>query len=125
MQLPIDPRFICQRCEHKSPGPYHAGNPLRCKLDGETINEHFESGKCLADKFSPEAIAAAQRAEARKNLPCTHRGAEVDRIQCPTCSGTVMLKVFSCPKHDRCCIGRTVNEIQSCATCADHQPASE
>lgn len=52
---------------------------------------------------------------------CIHRGAEVDRVICPTCRGHVELKVFNCAVHVRCVMARPVDGMQVCTRCTDYQ----
>jgi len=49
---------------------------------------------------------------------CQHRGAEIERRPCKTCSGTVSVKVFECSLHGACSLTRPVG-VNVCAGCPD------
>lgn len=107
----LDPRNICHKCEfvEKEWKP-----PRRnCMIDGENI-----SGKkiCLKGFFT-----SPTHNQIRDHSKCTFRGAEVSREQCDECGGVVMLKIFSCPVHSRCAIGKAPEGVMSCAGCADYR----
>ena len=53
---------------------------------------------------------------------CSRRGADTgQRVQCPTCSGRVELKVFACEVHGQCTIARQAPGIRMCRGCRDRQ----
>lgn len=54
--------------------------------------------------------------------PCAHQGEELRRQECQTCSGRQQIKVFACPKHGECTIGKQLPGIACCATCGDYEP---
>jgi hypothetical protein len=66
--------------------------------------------------FAPTATGAS----------CVHRADDATRTEtCPTCSGTVALKVFPCAVHGECTITRRVAGVAGCcATCTDRAPVS-
>lgn len=53
---------------------------------------------------------------------CIHRGSEMRRQKCPTCSGHVVLKVLACAVHGECTFGKALPGMQSCAGCRDCKP---
>ncbi len=53
--------------------------------------------------------------------PCRHRGEAVDVAECPSCGGTVRLKVFACAVHARCTASRAVAGLACCASCPDFE----
>lgn len=58
------------------------------------------------------------------NPPCDHRGEQVDLIECPTCGGTVKLKVFVCAVHQKCTIGKMMPGMGCCTACYDRKYAA-
>jgi hypothetical protein len=55
--------------------------------------------------------------------PCTHRGALLDEVQCESCTGKVMAKVFACPIYDRCTpFKNRIPLIRGCRICDDRRP---
>jgi hypothetical protein len=55
--------------------------------------------------------------------PCRHLGAATGRtVACPSCAGTVALKLFACGVHGRCTAGRQVAGVACCASCDDFSP---
>jgi hypothetical protein len=57
-----------------------------------------------------------------RSRPCVHRGQTHREEHCPTCRGTVRLKVFACARHGECTIARSLAGVPCCATCADYEP---
>ena len=53
------------------------------------------------------------------NTDCKHRGDELRREQCSSCSGFVQVKVFSCAIHGECTVTKQINSIKTCSTCPD------
>jgi FkbM family methyltransferase len=52
---------------------------------------------------------------------CPHRGpATGATVRCPTCSGTVRLKLFRCALRDECTTTTPVGQVPCCATCPQH-----
>lgn len=56
--------------------------------------------------------------------PCAHRGNEIRRVECKTCSGTIRIKVFKCAIHGECVISQAIDGIKRCSSCADYEPKS-
>lgn len=57
---------------------------------------------------------------------CLHRGKETGETkQCPSCSGTVHLKVFSCAVHQTCTISRRIEGVSCCVSCPDRKPKAQ
>jgi hypothetical protein len=51
---------------------------------------------------------------------CTHLGrATGATVACPSCRGTVALKLFTCAVHGQCTQAKAVAGIACCATCPD------
>lgn len=60
--------------------------------------------------------------QTRANTPCQHRGDDIERVACPTCSGSVKVVVFGCALHQRCTIQKPVEGAGCCGTCRDYTP---
>jgi hypothetical protein len=58
--------------------------------------------------------------DAGRIRPCVHRGEVRREQQCPTCRGSVRLKVFACALHGECTIARALGGLACCATCPDY-----
>lgn len=69
-----------------------------------------------ASDDAPPAVAQSR--------DCRHRGSESRRVECPTCSGTVRIKVFACSLKGECTLGQPVDGIPCCATCEEFEAAS-
>ncbi len=68
----------------------------------------------------------ADRPPRDRACPCRHRGpATGQTVACPTCHGTVALKLFACALHAACTIQKPAPATACCATCPDHTPPSE
>lgn len=55
------------------------------------------------------------------SVPCRERGSLIREQPCSSCCGTVRVKVFACMIHGACTIGRHVDDLACCATCADYE----
>jgi hypothetical protein len=53
--------------------------------------------------------------------PCVHLGEEVRRDPCPTCSGHVRVKVFSCAVHGECQAAAKLAGVKACQGCGEWQ----
>jgi hypothetical protein len=62
--------------------------------------------------------------QAGRTLPCRLRGEWLREQECPTCAGTVRLKVLACSRHGACTVGTPLPGIACCAGCSDYEPAS-
>ena len=61
----------------------------------------------------------------RKWTPCTHRGEATGKKElCESCRGKVYEKVYNCSEHGSCVVGRPIEGLGCCATCADFEPQS-
>lgn len=55
-------------------------------------------------------------------LACVHLGSELRKVNCPSCRGTVSLKVLSCSVYGETCIGKKVEGVAGCCLgCPSHQ----
>lgn len=54
--------------------------------------------------------------------PCLHLGRELRREECPSCSGTVKVKVFACGKFGECTMAKSLSGIQTCESCPGYEP---
>lgn len=60
------------------------------------------------------------KAEARP--PCGNLGAATgDTVTCPTCTGNVQLKVFTCTEHGTCTIGKKAPGVACCDGCNSYR----
>lgn len=55
-----------------------------------------------------------------RKLPCARLGNEVRRQECPTCSGTVKIKVFACAVHGECTTAKALPALACCKVCSDY-----
>lgn len=52
--------------------------------------------------------------------PCPYLGGPTgEKVKCPTCSGSVELKVLACAKHGKCTPTRKANALACCVGCSD------
>ena len=56
---------------------------------------------------------------------CIHIGEENGRINCPTCRGSVKVKTFDCAVHERCTLGKALEDVACCAGCSDYRAVQE
>lgn len=60
-----------------------------------------------------------------KIASCVHRGAEVRREQCQTCSDLVQIKIIACSVHGECEMAGKITGVKFCGLCADFEAAAE
>lgn len=80
-------------------------------------------GRLLKTNDPPERCHAMCRIAGPKPKPqvCHHRGPELRRVECPTCSGNVQVKVFGCAVFAECTIAKPLPGIQCCEACPRYQ----
>ncbi len=55
--------------------------------------------------------------------PCRHLGADTGgTVPCPSCRGTVRVKLFACGVHGTCTAAKSVAGHACCHTCPDYAP---
>jgi len=91
--------------------PYQQGDCRLCFL-----YHHDPRYKTLWNG-QPERPAPQPRTAA-----CRHRGTEQGQADCPSCRGTVRVKVFACTLHASCTLARVVPGHACCESCKDYQP---
>lgn len=68
-----------------------------------------------------EPVPAGSSVVPRGSSPCSFRtGVTGTVVDCPSCSGTVRLKVFGCSMHGSCTLEQRHAEYECCADCPDH-----
>lgn len=70
-------------------------------------------------KYGPERTFRECRTDQKQNTDCRHRGEEIRREQCPSCSGVVQVKVFACSLHGECTMSKQINQLKNCSNCSD------
>lgn len=80
----------------------------------------------VATRTAPGQQPAASRLPttlrtADEAMRCVHRGDSAGEKLCPTCNGSVRIKLFTCAVHVECSIQKSVG-VAVCATCPDYQP---
>lgn len=55
--------------------------------------------------------------------PCRHLGEPTgELVECPTCSGSVRLKLRACAVFGKCTEGRAVDGVACCVGCPEYEP---
>lgn len=91
---------------------------MRCffeKLNGVNVVKCRRCGRLVKTKDNPEKVYAECR------LICAHRSKEFVRKEvCPTCSGVVQIKIFTCIVHSECALTNKLSpKIKDCNSCTD------
>jgi len=61
----------------------------------------------------------------RRFNACAHRGEATGKKElCESCRGKVYEKVYNCSEHGSCVVGRPIEGLGCCVTCADFEPQS-
>lgn len=61
-------------------------------------------------------------ADCGSDARCKHFGPELRRVECPTCCGSVKLKVFACAVHGESTMGQPIDGLACCAGCLQFEP---
>ncbi len=121
------------RCPEPNPECMRAGQPMIGQL------WEYCSGNCgSCQPFTSNnmryqwdvraaAIAAGMlpsRAPDLQVSPCVHLGNPTGQtVECPTCSGSVKLKLFHCLALGSCTTTKKVEGVACCVGCSEYQPA--
>lgn len=101
--------FTHGRCQGTNCTP-EKSNAFRRKWRLQLIGE-------MPKPIVQDAPHSAQRKEA-----CALRGeATGETVTCPSCRGTVELKLFTCQPHGKCTVGKPVDGIACCLTCHEYK----
>jgi len=76
--------------------------------------EMFENGQSILQR--PKINNSPQ-------VACQHRKEVVGEMECPTCRGSVQIKLFSCSIHQQCTVAKPMKELACCLTCEDYSTA--
>lgn len=97
---------LCWRCPH---GAGVTDGRLTCGKDGGEVRA-FDSGyDCPDDRWGRQAPA---------DLACVHRGNLVDEVECQTCNGRTMAKIYGCRIHIRCTMfAKPLDGVKACDGC--------
>ena len=70
----------------------------------------------------PDALAT-MATSAKRTDPCVHLGPPVDTVECESCAGRVLLKVFGCAVHGKCLrrASKSLPHLAACR-CEAYQP---
>src|SRR5579859_1398849 len=64
--------------------------------------------------------ASLPNVQTRLTVKCIHRGEELRQQDCPSCAGTVKVKIFGCSLHTECSLGKQLTGTACCANCHDY-----
>ena len=112
------PAWVCDVCA------------LRENPNGHRLGRKMETARASMPPPSPRQLrwednrrrrgtgAKSNRAVIQDR--CEWRGEQTGQVQCSSCGGHVMIKVFECDKHSRCTLIKAVNDIKCCGYCDDY-----
>lgn len=87
----------------------------------------FSLGRKLTEKEKNNILEGVHSLPVQSQIyerkqPCTHRSKESIRTEtCPSCSGNISIKIFSCTLHKECCLSNKLPLIKNCNTCEDYE----
>lgn len=98
------------------------------RIDGTSDYKCSECGQVVKNvRVLPiHAVCGPQDEASRelRNASCAHLGAELRREQCPTCSGSVQVKVFACAIHGEATLAKPIDGVACCQRCGNYCPCS-
>lgn len=71
-----------------------------------------------ANPVTVTSVKVREKKPAR--LPCAYLGNELERVECPSCCGNVLVKVFACAIHGDCTAQKDVGKAV-CGTCKEYR----
>lgn len=87
---------------------------MRCTFCGRTTNPTpHDAHQIFASPCVKRRLAVMG--------PCVHLGNQLRTEQCPTCSGSVKVKVFACALHGECELANKLPDVKRCGSCGDFQ----
>lgn len=89
------------------------------EIDGKRTPRCTRCGRRYAPTASETFHAPCREA----NGDCIHKGRSAGEVQCKTCAGKVMVKLFQCDQFGTCTIGKTVAGHGCCQTCERYTKA--
>ena len=105
-------------------GNFGCSHPGILQKDG--VSGGFCAKKCLPLGIYCNLPPAPHHLARKKPVPCQHRGAEITKVQCDTCAGKVMVKVFECKVFGQCTLAKPVlvngNRSPVCEGCKHQLP---
>lgn len=112
-------------CEYAIPCPELHGKVLSGRT-WEIWNgtaEGMTESECEEFRRFWRGDIATQSAIGPKRDNCVHLGPPTGETrQCPSCQGTVMVKLFACELHKRCTLAKPIYDVACCAGCGDYSP---
>jgi hypothetical protein len=79
------------------------------------LYHHDPAYRALWDGYTPPVPHIARL--------CKHRAEVVGMVHCPTCTGRVHLKVFTCLVHGQCTTDTALPAVVCCKECHDYECA--
>ncbi len=71
----------------------------------------------------PTRIGVKPEKKLQRKPPCVHLGPPTGAtVECPTCSGSVRLKVFACEVYGACVLAAKPAGVRSCVGCGEYAP---
>ena len=76
-------------------------------------------GRTHWSKYGPEKIHrnCTNGEKVDPTWPCIYRGRELDRRECPSCKGTVQVKVLACTLFECCQVQNYLPGVKACSLC--------
>lgn len=99
--------------------------PCRCDNISGPHYDTSQCRKCWLFHYDPEYCNHWGGGYHHPQLPCRHLGSDRgEKILCPTCTGKVEVKLFSCDLHGECTTNKPITNIYCCNNCIDKSPIS-
>jgi hypothetical protein len=92
--------------------------------DGKREFACIRCGNPRWSKYGPELQTRACGVAVDPTWPCVNRGEELRREECPSCKGTVQVKVLACVVYVECQVNGKLPAVKLCSGCADRKPST-
>ena len=80
-----------------------------------------QCGGCVTRDDTIAVLPYRRGCGTKRDLPpCRHVGEQLRTQECPTCSGRVRVKVFTCAVHGECTVAKRIDNVALCDGCIDH-----
>lgn len=89
------------------------------RIDEATGKNVFRCVHCPRVIVTPNVRIFAPCKSESPRVACVHRGEATGLRKCPSCKGSVKVKIFACAIHGECTLAKPLEGVACCGGCKD------